>query len=269
MKHLRFFIVLVVTVLAFFSSCKDKGNNDGILVSESNTAAEYLPETVMTELDSLAGLLIDEFEKYDLPQFRPGVNCNYDGRVVMWYTTKEESVEYSMGILFSGLGVDNAADIVRKGNEEFLAQKDSAFNHPLPCSFKEYISRKTPICELFGRYYEKCVETGEMEYFWKFMYAFFADADYLLCYKPADFLKGASEEQYQSYARKCRICREAVEVLSKENPQFTSLLEFRHKQAERYKVDDNKPFSSIQDAIKGYPAYYDYYQGIRHNLLTR
>jgi len=269
MKRLFFFIVFVFTILALFPSCEGRGSNEKIIVSESITAAEYLSETAMADLDSLAGLLIDEFEKYDLPHFHPGVKCNFDGLVVMWYTTKEESVNYSMGILFSCLGVDNAADIVRKGSEGMLAQKDSAFNHPLPCSFKEYLSRKTPIGELFGRYYEKCVETGEMVYFWKFMYAFFADAEYLLSYKPADFLNGVSEEQYQSFARKCRICRRAVEVLSKENPQFASLLEFRHELAERFKVDENKSFPSIKDAIKWYAEHYDFYQLIRHNLLTR
>jgi len=271
MKHLPFFIVFVFIFIANLSSCNGRGSNDDNFVPESNIDSEKLSEPVMADLDSLAGLLVDEFKKYDLPHFNPGVTGFFDGVFVISHPSKEESVNYSMGILFCSLGIDITADYLwkRYRYEDILNQKDSVFNHPLPCSFKEYYKRETPTHELFERYYKKCVETGEVEYFWKFQYAFFADAEYLLSYKPSNILDGAPEEQYQSFVRKCRICRSAVEVLSKENPQFASLLEFRHKQAERYKVDDNKSFPSIQDAKKGYPSCYNYYQCIRHNLLTR
>jgi len=268
MKHLPFFIVFVFIVIANLSSCNGRGSNDDNVASESIDSGK-MSEAVMASLDSLAGLLIDEFEKYDLPHFNPGVTGLFDGTFVICYPKKEESVNYSMGILFCTFGIDITADYLWKSYKDLLNQKDSAFNHPLPCSFTEYYKLETPTHELFEKYYKKCVETEEVEYFWKFQYAFFADAEYLLSYKPSNILNGASEEQYQSFVRKCRICRSAVEVLSKETPQFASLLEFRHKQAERYKVDDNKSFPSIRDAIKAYPACYDYYQGIRHNLLTR
>jgi len=269
MKRNRYFFLAFLAAAAVVSSCADRSPASEQAGSEPEETVSTISEPARTALDSLSALLVDEFRKYDLPHFNPGVSSAQDGYVAMWYTTKEESVNNSFGILFCCLGIKNTIDAMRHGNFEKLAQKEASFRHPLPCSFEEYFKWETPRWTLFENYYRKCVEAGEVEYFWKFQYAFFADAEYLLCYNPDVILKNAPEAQYQSFIRKCRICREAVKVLSAENPQFSSLLEFRKKQAEKYGVDDNRPFPDIPSAIKGYPKQYDYYQTIRHNLLTR
>jgi len=269
MKRNRYFFLALLAAVAVVSSCAGRSSASEQADSEPAEIVSAISEPARIALDSLSALLVDEYRKYDLPHFNLGVSSAQDALVAVWHPSKEEAVNYSFGILFCCLGIKNAEMAIKRDSPDILAQKEASFRHPLPCSFEEYFKRETPRWTLFENYYRKCVEAGDVEYFWKFQYAFHADAGYLLCYNPDVILKNASEAQYQSFIRKCRICREAAGVLSAENPQFASLLEFRKKQAAKYGVDDNRPLPDIPSAIKGYPKQYDYYQTIRHNLLIR
>jgi len=261
--------ICILNLFLFFMSAFIVSCNNGKVDQQTNSVEKDTIVYDTTSLDSLARLLIAEYESYDLPHFNPGVGKQSIKVEAIYCLSKEESIDYSFGILFCRLGIKSTSAALRQNDIEKLILNQSQFSRPLPCLFTDYFKNDTSTYELFLNYYEQCKETANIEYFWKFQYAFHSEAELMLSTASGDILSTASEEQYKSFVRKCQICLQALEILGRENANFSSLLEFRQSQADRYHLENNRSFLSVSEAIAGYPVYFNYFKNISHNLLTR
>jgi len=268
MKNFCVFLVLDIVLCSILFSCSCRNDGVGIRKADISEPEVSLSSSVAA-LDSLSGLLMEEYRKYDLPHFNSGVKKMGKRMEAVFCVSNKDAVDYSFGMLFCCLGIESTAITLKDGAKKALASNEIDFGHPLPCTFEEYFKKETPTCELFEKYCRRCVEAGEFEYFWKFQYAFHSEAEFLVSQDPKNVLAAASDEQYQSFVRKCRICREAIELLSRENPKYASLLEYRQTQADRLGLENNKSFPCVAEAIAGYTKYSMYFRIISHNLLTR
>jgi len=269
MKNYSVFLVSAIVFCSILCLCGCRNEGAGIRKADCSGPDVSLSSPVVSSLDSLSGLLMEEYRKYDLPHFNGGVKKMGKRMEAVFCVSNEDAVDYSFGMLFCCLGIESTSAALTKGARKTMASNEANFGHPLPCTFEKYFKKEIPTCELFEEYCRRCAEAGELEYFWKFQYAFHSEAEFLVSQNPKNVLSAASDRQYLSFVRKCRICREAIEVLSRENPKYASLLEYRQAQADRLGLENNKSFPCVAAAIAGYPEYSMYFRIISHNLLTR
>ena len=149
--------------------------------------------------------------------------------------------------------------------DEVIARLAANINFPI--SSKEDQDNR-PVSERFSKFYNSCVENGDIAHFWQFAFAIQNELGYLISNNPEAFFRNLTEEQYTAFHNRFHTAIKAVETLAEYDADVKAAWDaFNAAKAFDNSGETDKMHATIETAKVDLPARKEAYAARRAALL--
>ena len=274
MKNYYIFIALAM-VAAMSVSCKSNKKAESNEANEEvvEAAKTILADDVLATIDEIAESFKNEENIVDVPSIISSSLTEQEKLIKPDYLLDpaQASEMISKSQKVNALAIYITERTIRKAFEMPIEETDEAIAHlsaevDLPHPFDDYDNLTRS--ERFSKFYNACVERGDVAFFWQFSFALQQELVFLIAQNPDPFFRSISDEQLFSFHERFASCLHAVSELAKYDEEIALAVKiFQENDAIPDDKDADIIYSSVENAKKHIIEAKDVFAVRRTNLL--
>jgi len=212
MKKVLFLSLALISVLTV--SCKNVKKTTAEEDAVIETAKMNMSNEALNAIDSLAAIYVDLFENTEIE----GISLTEREKMLKPdYLLEPDMVGtlLSKTQKVSGLAVYLAEYQVRKAFDMPLSEAKGAISQLLiELNYPDIQDMQDNMSGNIRQIYQVCKDSGELDMFWKFVYANQIEFLFIISHKPEYFFDAITEDQYSLFTDRCSSFVKAIELLS-------------------------------------------------------